>query len=326
MRNFLNKNILITGGIGFIGSNLAVRLVDEGARVTLMDSLIPGFGGNLFNIDSIGDKVKTEISDIRDWSSLSKIVRNKDYIFNLAGQVGHRYSMTNPLLDMEINVRGQLMLMEACRQYNPDAVIVYTSTRQFYGPPKYLPVDENHPLNPPDVNGINKLAAEQYHSLYSKVYGLKTVSLRLTNTFGPRQFIKNGQQGVIGWFINRALNQESIQLFGTGEQLRDFNYVDDVVNAMILASLTETCYGHIYNLSGEKAILKKVAQIFAELCNNLNIEIVSFPKEYQKIDIGDFYAESVRFQEDSRWVPEVNLYDGLAKTMEYFKKYKDYYL
>lgn len=326
MAEFSDKNILITGGIGFIGSNLAIRLIDEGSRVTLMDSLIPGLGGNLFNIESISDKVKIETSDMRDGSSLSKIVRNKDYIFNLAGQVGHRYSMTNPLLDMEINVRGHLMLMEACRQYNPDAVILYTSTRQFYGPPQYLPVDERHPLNPTDINGINKLAAEQYHSLYAKAYGLKTVSLRLTNTFGPRQFIKSGQQGVIGWFINRAINREIIQLFGSGEQLRDFNYVDDVVEALILASQTKACYGNVYNLSGEKASLKKVAQILAGLCNDLKMETVPFPKEYKEIDIGNFYAESARFHQDSGWVPQVSLYDGLVRTIEYFKKYKDYYL
>ncbi|MEI4801447.1 NAD-dependent epimerase/dehydratase family protein [Bacillus sp. NPDC077411] len=326
MAAFSGKSVLITGGAGFIGSNLAIRMIDDGSRVTLMDSLIPELGGNLFNIESVRNQVNIEISDIRDWSSLSDIVRNKDYIFNLAGQVGHRYSMTNPLLDMEINVMGHLMLLEACRQYNPDAVVLYTSTRQFYGPPQYLPVDESHPLNPTDINGINKLAAEQYYSLYAKIYGLKTVSLRLTNTFGPRQFVKNAQQGFMGWFINRAINRESIQLFGSGRQLRDFNYVDDVVEALMLASQTKTCYGNVYNLSGEKASLKEVAQILAEICGDLKIETVPFPKEYKEIDIGDFYAESTRFHQESGWVPQVNLYDGLVRTIEYFRKYKDYYL
>lgn len=324
--SFKDKRILVTGGAGFIGSNLAIRLAAEGGEVTVLDSMLPDYGGNLFNLRPVQDQIYLNFSDMRDWHSLSYVVRNKDYIFNLAGQVSHQDSMTDPLMDMEINVKAQLVLLEACRRFNPEAVIVYASTRQFYGRPQYLPVDEQHPLNPPDVNGINKLAGEQYHMLYSKVHGIKTVSLRLTNTYGPRQLIKNARQGFIGWFINRAVNGEKIQLFGSGEQIRDFNYVDDVVEAIIRASQSSDCYGDVYNLSGDTASLKVIAGKLIRLSDKSSFEIIPFPEERKKIDIGNFYGSSDKFQKATGWKPVVNLDEGLARTIEYYNKYKKYYL
>ncbi len=254
--NFKGKKILITGGMGFIGSNLAIRLVNEGADVTIMDSMLDDYGANLYNIEPIKGQVKINFSDMRDEHSLRYLVRNKDYIFNLAGQVSHQDSMNQPFMDMEVNLRAQLTLLESCRHYAPNAIIIYSSTRQIYGKPQYLPVDENHPLMPPDVNGINKLAAEYYHGLYTRVYGLKTVSLRLTNTYGPRQLIKNSRQGFIGWFVNRAITDNTIELFGTGEQVRDFNFVTDVVEAMCQVAENKNTYGKVYNLSGGGYIIK----------------------------------------------------------------------
>lgn len=323
---FKNKRILITGGAGFIGSNLAIRLVAEGAQVTVLDSMLPDYGGNLFNLELVRNKIHLNFSDMRDGHSLAYLVREKDYIFNLAGQISHQDSMVQPLMDMEINVKAQLSVLEACRLFNPEAVIVYSSTRQFYGRPQYLPVDENHPLNPPDINGINKLAGEQYHSLYAKVYGLKTVALRLTNTYGPRQLIKNSRQGFIGWFINRAITDGKIQLFGGGEQVRDFNYVDDVVEALIRAANCPACYGKVYNLSGEKASLKYVAEKLIELAGGGILEMIPFPEERKKIDIGDFYGTSLRFNKDCHWNPQIGLNEGLKLTVEYYKKFKKYYL
>ena len=323
---FGGKNVLVTGGMGFIGSNLAIRLVREGANVTLMDSMLDEYGANLFNIRDICDAVQVNFSDMRDEHSLRYLVRGKDLIFNLAGQVSHQDSMTQPFMDLEVNTRAQLTLLETCRQYAPETVIVYASTRQIYGRPQYLPVDEKHPLMPPDVNGINKLAAEYYHSLYTRVYGLPTVSLRLTNTYGPRQLIKNARQGFIGWFVNRAILGETIQLFGTGEQIRDFNHVDDVVEAMCMCALSEKTYGDVYNLSGERASLKRIAELLVSYSGKGKVETVPFPEDRKKIDIGDFYGNSDKLSQATGWKPKTALEDGLRDMVRYYQKNREYYL
>lgn len=324
--SFADAQILITGGAGFIGSNLAIRLAGLGARVTVMDSMLPGYGGNLFNLAPVHDAITVNFSDMRDPFSLSYLVRNKDYIFNLAGQVSHQDSMNDPLMDMEINVRAQLVLLEACRRTNPGAVIVYASTRQFYGTPEYLPVDERHPINPPDVNGINKLAGEQYHTLYSRVHGMKTVSLRLTNTYGPRQLIKNARQGFIGWFMNRAITGSPLQLFGGGDQIRDFNHVEDVVDAFLLAAQTPGCYGNYFNLSGEKATLYEVAAQLIAAGGKGSVEKIPFPDERKKIDIGSFWGNSDKFRAATGWLPQIALERGLADTVAYYQENHCHYL
>jgi UDP-glucose 4-epimerase len=324
--SFANKQVLITGGAGFIGSNMAIRLAAQGAHVTVMDSMLPGYGGNVFNLEPVRDTVSINFSDMRDPYSLSYIVQGKDYIFNLAGQVSHQDSMSDPLMDMEINVKAQLVLLEACRKNNPAAVIVYASTRQFYGIPEYLPVDERHPINPPDVNGINKFAGEQYHTLYHRVHGLKTVSLRLTNTYGPRLLIKNARQGFIGWFINRAISGEVIQLFGGGEQLRDFNHVDDVVEAFLLAAVTPDCYGDYFNLSGDKESLYNVAQTLISAAGKGVVERIPFPEERKKIDIGSFWGSSQKFSDVTGWHPKIDLKAGLESTYEFYARNHGNYL
>lgn len=323
---FEGKKILITGGAGFIGSNLAHRMVKEGAHVEILDSMIDGYGANLYNLEGIEDKIHINFSDMRDEHTLQYIVRDKDYIFHLAGQVSHQDSMKSPFMDLAVNARGTLALLEACRNNAPNAILVYASTRQIYGRPQYLPVDEKHPVSPPDVNGINKLAAENYMQLYAKVYGMHTVSLRLTNTYGPRQLIRNARQGVIGWFVNRAILGEPIELYGGGEQLRDFNYVDDVIEAMCVAAQNTKTFGNVYNLAGERANLKNVAEIL--ICNTGKgcLRIIPFPEERKKIDIGDFYGDSSLFENITGWKTTTTLEMGLKSMVDYYKENLRYYV
>ncbi|MDZ7265552.1 MAG: NAD-dependent epimerase/dehydratase family protein, partial [candidate division KSB1 bacterium] len=240
---FKNKKILITGGAGFIGSTLAHRLVKLGGKVTVVDSMIPDYGGNLFNLEGIQDRIRINFSDVRDRYSMEYLIGGQDYLFNLAGQVSHIDSMTDPFADLEINAKSQLSILEACRYHNPRIRIVFASTRQIYGRPQYLPVDENHPLDPPDINGINKLAGERYHTLYAKIYGLHCSVLRLTNVYGPRQLMRHNRQGFIGWFVRQIVRGETIKIFGTGEQKRDLVFVEDVVDALLLAGLNKNASG-----------------------------------------------------------------------------------
>ncbi len=322
---FHNKNVLITGGLGFLGSNLAIRLVQYGANVMLLDSLIPEFGGNYFNISPIRNQVAVNISDMRDPNSLDVLVQDKDYIFNLAGQVSHGDSMRDPQLDLSVNCVSTMNLVEACRKFNKDVRMLYTSTRQVYGKPKVLPVTEDHETIPIDVNGINKLAAEYYHLLYHETYGIRSTVLRLTNIFGPRQQIRSNRQGFAGIFIRMALRGETIKLFGGGEQLRDFNYVDDVVAAMLLAIVNDKCMGRFFNLGSHKAhsLLDFVA-ILKKHCP-FEVETAPFPEDKKIIDIGNYFGDFTRFREATGWNPEVDLEEGLEKTVAFYKEHKEVY-
>src|SRR5690349_7046956 len=228
---FQGKRILITGGLGFIGSNLARRLVEQGADVLLLDSLVPEYGGNPFNLAGVEDKVRINISDVRDAFSVSYLVQDRDYMFNLAGQTSHVDSMDDPYTDLEINCRAQLSILEACRKYNPAIKVVFASTRQIYGKPESLPVNEDHLLRPVDVNGINKMAGEWYHTLYNNVFGITTCALRLTNSYGPRMRVKDARQTFLGTWIRLLMEGKPFEVWG-GQQLRDFTYVDDVVDAL----------------------------------------------------------------------------------------------
>jgi len=326
MPNFQGKKILITGGLGFIGSNLAIRLAKYGVDVTIVDSLIPDYGGNLFNIEEIKDKVHVNIADVRDRSSMNYLVRGKDYIFNLAGQVSHIDSMVDPFTDLEINCVSQLSILEACKNYNKDVKIVYAGTRQQYGKPNYLPVDENHLVQPTDVNGINKMAGEWYHILYCRVYGIRTTSLRITNTYGPRLLMKHNRQGFAGWFIRQVIDSERIKIFGDGSQVRDFTYVDDVVEAILLAATNEKADGDFFNLGSlEHISLLEFVKLLIELNGSGSYEIVPFPEDKKKIDIGSFYSNYSKIKNTLGWEPTIDLREGLSRTLEYYKKYKSYY-
>lgn len=324
---FRGKHVLITGGLGFIGSNLAHRLIGLGADVLILDSLIPEYGGNIFNVHSIEDLMRINIADMRDEHGLRYLVQGQDLIFNLAGQVSHTDSMVDPYTDLEINARSQLSLLEACRHGNPTAKIVFASTRQIYGRPMYLPVDERHPLQPTDVNGINKLAGEWYHIVYNNVYGLRTVSLRLTNTFGPRMRIRDARQTFIGWWIRQLLEGQTLHIFGDGLQVRDFNYVDDVIESMLMVAAHDVADGQIYNLGGDEPInLINLARLMIEVNGGGDFMLQPFPDDRKRIDIGDFYGDYRKIRSKLGWRPIVGLREGLTRTMDYFRANLEHYL
>ena len=324
--SYKNKSVIITGGLGFIGSNLARVLINRGAQVTLVDSLIPQYGGNLFNIADIREKLEVNICDVRDPYAMKHLVKGKDYLFNLAGQTSHMDSMINPQADLEINTSAQLSILEACRIDNPEIKIVFASTRQLYGKPDYLPVDEKHPIRPVDVNGINKNAGECYHLLYNNVYGIRTCVLRLTNTYGPGMRVKDARQTFLGIWVRLLLEGKPIKVFGDGEQLRDFNYVDDCVTALLLAGESEQANGKVYNLGSEEVIgLKALAEMMTNLGYGGSYELVPFPEERKAIDIGDYYSDFSLISKDLGWSPQISLKQGLLKTIEYYSEHRSAY-
>jgi len=323
---FQSKRVLITGGLGFIGSNLAHELAALGATVTLVDSLIPEYGGNLHNILGIEGRVVVNISDVRDEHSMRYLVQGHDYLFNLAGQTSHMDSMSDPKTDLEINCQAQLSILEACRHHNPGIKIVFASTRQVYGRPDYLPVDEQHPIRPVDVNGINKTAGEWYHVLYNNVYGIRACVLRLTNTYGPRMRVKDARQTFLGTWIRLLLDERPFEVWG-GQQLRDFNYVADCIDALLLAAMCEETNGQVYNLGDREPIsLQELADLLVKLNGSGSYTVRVFPSDRKKIDIGDYYSDFKKFTAAVGWEPQVSLTDGLTKTIEYFRANLDSYI
>lgn len=323
---FRDKEVLITGGLGFIGSNLAARLVALGARVLLVDSLITEYGGNLFNVAGLEGRVQVNISDVRDEYSMRYLVKGKEYLFNLAGQTSHLDSMENPYTDLEINCRAQLSILEACRKHNPGIKVVFASTRQPYGKPDYLPVDERHLLRPVDVNGINKMAGEWYHIVYNNVYGIRSCSLRLTNTYGPRMRVKDARQTFLGIWIRLLIEGKDIKVFGDGRQVRDFNYVDDVVDAVLLAAASDEASGQLFNLGADDPItLRDLAAQLVQINGSGNYEIVPFPPDRKAIDIGDYYGDYRQLRARLGWQPRVPLVEGLRRTLEFYREHRDHY-
>jgi UDP-glucose 4-epimerase len=323
---FSGARILITGGLGFIGATLAHRLVESGAHVTLVDSLIPTYGGNLRNIAGIAELVKVNIADVRDEYSMDYLVQGQDFLFNLAGQTSHIDSMRDPYTDLEINCRAQLSILEACRKHNQDLKLVYASTRQIYGKPDYLPVDERHLLHPVDVNGVNKMAGEWYHILYNNVYGIRACALRLTNTYGPRMRVKDARQTFLGIWIKQIIMGEPIQVFGDGAQIRDFNYVDDVVVALLASAADPAADGQIFNLGSDETInLRDLAALLVEINGAGCYDIVPFPPDRKSIDIGDYYADYRLIQGRLGWRPKISLHEGLARTLAFYREEQEHY-
>jgi UDP-glucose 4-epimerase len=324
---YRGRRVMITGGLGFIGSNLARRLVALDADILLVDSLIPEYGGNLFNIAGIEDCVRVNVADVRQASTMNYLVRDREVIFNLAGQVSHIDSMRDPHTDLEINCRSQLTLLEACRRHNPSAKVIYASTRQIYGKPQFLPVTEQHLVRPTDVNGINKAAGEYYHLVYNNVFGVRASALRLTNVYGPRQLIKHNRQGFIAWFIRLALEDREIQIFGDGSQIRDFVYVDDAVEAFLIAGMCDSCNGEAFNVGADEHIAHHaLVQLLIELAGTGRFTFVEWPPEKKAIDIGSFYADSSRFRNACGWTPTVTLREGLARTLAFYREHMPRYL
>lgn len=323
---FAGRHVLITGGLGFIGSNLARELVEMNAEVVLIDSLVEEYGGLLYNVAGLEDRLTINISDVRDEHSLRFLVRGQDYLFNLAGQTSHIDSMTDPYTDLEINARSQLSILEACRHENPEVKTVFASTRQIYGRPQRLPVDESHPIVPVDVNGINKTAGEWYHLLYGDVYGMRTTVLRLTNTYGPRMRVRDARQTFLGIWLRRAIQDEEILVYGDGSQRRDLTYVDDAVAAFLLAAAHEETDGRAYNLGGDGHLsLLELADIVVSAAGAGSVKTIPFPADRKSIDIGDFYADWSAIGRELGWHPSVSVEDGVRRTLEYYREHGEQY-
>lgn len=318
---FAGSDVLITGGLGFIGSAVGRRLVNLGAKVTLVDSLIPEYGGNPFNIHDIRDQVIVDPTDVRDAEAMARLIKKRQFLFNLAGQTSHLDSMTDPITDLNINAAAQLQILEACRLHNRDLKIVFASTRQLYGRPQYLPVDEKHPINPVDVNGINKLAGECYHLLYNDVYGIRACALRLTNTYGPGMRVKDARQTFLGVWIRRLIEKEPIQVFGDGDQRRDFNFVSDVVDALLLAAAKKNSEGQVFNLGDRGHVsLKELADLLVRINGEGRYQLIPFPEDRKAIDIGDYYSDFDKIENALGWSPRITLDDGLKATLEYYRQ------
>jgi UDP-glucose 4-epimerase len=324
---YRDRPVLITGGLGFIGSNLAHHLVTLGARVLIVDSLIPAYGGNLFNIHGIENRVRVNIADIRQQTTMNYLVQGHDVIFNLAGQVSHIDSMEEPYTDLEINCRSQLTLLEACRHNNPAVKVVFAGTRQIYGRPESLPVTESHLVRPTDVNGINKAAGEYYHLVYNNVFGVRATSLRLTNVYGPRQLLKHSRQGFVAWFIRLVLEDKEVQIFGDGTQLRDFVYVDDAVDAFLRAGASNASNGEVFNVGGLEPIRhRELVELMIRTAGSGRFRCTPWPPEKKAIDIGDFYADSSKIGATLGWQPTTLLADGLKRTFDFYRAHFAHYV
>lgn len=317
--------MLVTGGMGFVGSNLVHALVQLGADITVVDNLKPSYGGNPFNLEGVADRVRFIEQDIADEKAMREIVGRFESIFNLVGQVSHVDSMENPYGDLYTNVTSHIGLLEACRKVGIKPKIVFAGTRGQYGRPTKRPVGEDAPIAPIDVNGINKHAGETYHFVYAHAYGFKATSLRLTNTYGPRHTMKTARQGVFAWFLRQALDGEEIRLFGGGEQVRDWSHVRDVVAALMMAMVSPAADGEVFNLGSEPASLRQVAELLIAKSGTGSVKPIPYPEHLKSIEIGDYIGDYRKIEEVLQWRPQVALEQGIAETIEYYRRHRDHY-
>lgn len=326
MNNFKGKEVLITGGLGFIGSNLSIELVKLGARVTIIDNMLPRQGSNLFNIKNIEDKVKVNISDVRNGLSMNHLVQGKEYIFHLAGQVNHVDSMRNPIQDLDINCRGTLVLLEALRHHNREAKVIFAGTRGEYGSSVKLPVDEDHPTNPKGIYAVTNLTAEKMVLVYDDVFGIKGACLRITNTYGPRHQMMHDEYGVFNWFIRKAMDDDDIPVFGDGRILRDFLYVDDLVQCMLMTASAEGAYGEVFNIgSGVPVSFIELAEKIASIAGTGRTKYTEFTQERKEVEPGDYYADIGKIGRVVGWAPKTPLDEGIRKTIEYYRQHRREY-
>lgn len=325
-RSFQNKHTLITGGLGFIGSNLAIALVKLGAKVTILDNLTPRQGGNLLNIAPIKDRVTINYSDIRDQLAVEQVVKDKDYIFHLARQTDHILSLTDPFPDIDVNIRGTAIILEACKKFNPSVRLIYAGTRGQYGKQVKLPVSEDAPTNPRGIYEITNLTAEKMVTVYHDVHNIRSICLRLTNIYGPRSQMKHDHYGVVNWFIRLALDGGTIPVYGDGRLKRDFLYIDDCVDAMLRCAACRSCYGEVINVGRPDASdFLTLAKTIVRLANKGNIAFTPFSPERAAQEPGDFASDITKVAKLTGWKPNTSLKAGLAKTIAYYRKYWKYY-
>ncbi|KZD12224.1 NAD-dependent epimerase/dehydratase family protein [Oceanibaculum pacificum] len=324
--------VVVTGGVGFIGSNLALRLEAMGARVTVIDRLLTQYGANRYNLanplnpDQGARRIELIEADIGDAEKIEQAVAGAGMIFNIAGQTSHMDSMQKPLEDMALNQIANIKFLDLVRAVNPGVRLVFSSTRQFYGPPRYLPVDEAHPIFPPDINGVHKYAAESYHMLYSRVYGMKISALRLTNVYGPRMRIKDAKQTFLGIWVRHAIQDTEFEVWG-GDQRRDFSYVDDLVDALLATATADAAIGNVYNVGGFPSVtLLELAELLVKVGGSGRFLLKAFPEERKKIDIGDYYCDDSAFRAATGWEPRIDLAEGLARSIAYYRANGAHYL
>jgi UDP-glucose 4-epimerase len=323
---FKGKKVLVTGGLGFIGVNLSMELTRLGARVTIVDNMLPRQGGNLFNIHEVEDKVRVNFSDVRNELSMNHLVKGKDFVFHLAGQVNHVDSMRNPIQDLEINCHGTLVLLEALRHCNPSARVIFAGTRGEYGSSVKLPVDEDHPTNPKGIYAVTNLTAEKMVLVYDNIYGIKGACLRITNTYGPRHQMAHDEFGVFNWFIRKAMDGEDIPVFGDGRILRDFLYVDDLVQCLLITAGTDAAYGDVFNVgTGIPVSFNDLARKIVEIAGSGRAIFTEFTREREEVEPGDYYADITRITMRTGWTPKTSLEDGIARTIDYYRTCKKEY-
>jgi UDP-glucose 4-epimerase len=323
---FRGRQVLITGGLGFLGSNLAIALVGLGAQVTLLDAMLDDHGGNLFNVEPIRDRVMVNFSDIRDESSLKYLVAGKDYVFHLAGQNDHVLSLRDPFPDIDINIKGAAMLLETCRRVNRSARLVYGGTRGEYGRAVMLPVAEDHPIRPRGIYELSSLTAQQLFQIYHDNHGVASVTLRLTNVYGERAQMKHSRFGVANWFVRRALDDETIQVFGDGSLLRDFLYVQDAVDAMIRCAATEEAYGQVFNVGNSRASsFRELAETVVRVAGTGRWEFAPFSPERAAQEPGDFCSDVRKIKRVVGWEPTTSLDEGVERTVRYYRLHRPRY-
>ena len=325
--SYYGARVLITGGLGFIGSNLAARLTREGARVTLCDAMIEGYGGNLANVAEIRDRVAINYADVRDETVMGQLVEGQDFVFHLAAQVSHVMSLSNPYPDIDINIKGTAAVLEACRKRHPDVLVVRSGTRGQYGPAVRLPVSEDAPSDPRGIYEISQLSAEMICRTYTRIHGIRTVPLRLTNVYGPRAQMKHSQFGVVNWFVRLALDGRPIPIFGSGTIVRDFLYVDDCVEALLLAAREPRCVGQVLNVGHDRpSTFLEVATLLTELVPGARIEFTEFSPERKAQEPGDFVSDITRIRGLLGWEPRVSLREGLSRTVAFYRENRaDYF-